>query len=237
MYKQIPNTLTGINILLGSIAIPIAFYDLQISSLIIILAAVLDFFDGATARWLNARSELGKQLDSLADMICFGVAPSIIIYLLLMKSNYLPELILGNIYVMPFVAFILPLCAGIRLAKYNIQITGTGFYGLPTPASALFIISLPLILIQDASRYHWIQDTILNFYVLISITIVISGLMISRIRMISLKFHPGEIRSHIFEILLILFSIGLLIIFYYAAIPMIILLYVFLSIIKNIIYK
>ncbi|MCC7301430.1 MAG: CDP-alcohol phosphatidyltransferase family protein [Bacteroidia bacterium] len=162
----IPNTLTSLNLLCGCIGIVFAFQgNLVVSSWLIGLACVFDFLDGFTARLLNAPSAIGKQLDSLADMVTFGVLPGVIMFQLI-SFTQLPDLVDSAIsfgsnllgisvkeepefnaaMLAPFVAFLIPVFSALRLAKFNIdERQSDAFIGLPTPANALFIASFPLI--------------------------------------------------------------------------------------------
>src|SRR6266542_1485884 len=152
--SQVPNIITSINLLAGCISICLTFQDkILFASLFIFIAGVLDFLDGVAARLLHAYSDIGKMLDSLADVISFGVAPSVILFRLLNISIHPAisgfELNATDIveYIVPSLAFLVAVFSAIRLAKFTIDDRQTSsFIGLPTPANAFFIASLPLIL-------------------------------------------------------------------------------------------
>ena len=139
--RNIPNAITCLNLLFGCIAIVYVFHNrLTDASWMIIFAAIADFFDGMAARLLKVSSPIGKELDSLADMVSFGVAPGMIIYELIGTSPY------------NWIGLLIPVFAAIRLAKFNIDTRQTFYFiGLPTPANALFIASFPLIIAHDSS--------------------------------------------------------------------------------------
>ena len=143
MKKHIPNTITSLNLFSGSIAIVMAFEGAYIWVVFwVIIAAIFDFFDGMAARLLNAYSDIGKELDSLADVVSFGVAPAVAVFTLLRNDIiYHESLIFIQPYI-PYLAFVIPIFSALRLAKFNIDERQTSsFIGLPTPANALFWIS------------------------------------------------------------------------------------------------
>jgi len=138
--RNVPNLITLGNLTCGLLSIVLAFEGkLEVAAAFIFFGAILDFFDGFASRLLNVSSEIGKQLDSMADMVTFGVAPGIIIYKLISESNNHYEFLV-------YAAFILPIFSSIRLAKFNIDSRQTSsFIGLPVPAAAIFIASLPIL--------------------------------------------------------------------------------------------
>jgi CDP-diacylglycerol---serine O-phosphatidyltransferase len=193
--KHIPNFLTSLNVLCGSVAVVFIMEGkLTTAVVLIILATVFDFLDGMTARVLKAYSPIGKELDSLADMISFGLAPGLIMFKLLeislFKEDVLPDL-QSNLSVIQFLtvgcAFLIPIFSALRLAKFNVDTRQTtSFIGLPTPANALFISSLALI--QEHGSIPAIDGFLLTTPVLLLITIIFSYLLVSEIPMFSLKF-------------------------------------------------
>ncbi len=227
--KHIPNIVTSINLISGALASIIAFYNLQLACYLIFFSMILDFFDGALASLLNARSEFGKQMDSLSDLISFGFAPAIIMYLLILKSDFLPLISFNDIYIVPLIVVFLPLFAALRLAKFNLQEEQSGFKGLPTPAAALFIISLPLIESTRAEFLSWMPLLIKNFYFLAGVIVLISFLMVSNLPMMKLRFNIKQFNSSWMEFILIIVFVVLLFLFEYVAIPFIIVLYILLS--------
>jgi len=231
MKKHVPNLISSLNLLTGSVSIAIAFYDVRLAVWLIFLAIILDFLDGFLARMLKAQSEFGKQLDSLADIVSFGVAPAIILHLMFLKSWNLPELSISFIYVTPFIAFLIPVFSAWRLARFNLdQSQANVFYGLPTPANALLIISVPLIISQygDASGIGYF---VLDSYVLIALTLLSSYMLVCGIPMLSLKFKHYKWQGNQLRYSFSSLAIILLVIFQVAAIPIIIALYVLLSLV------
>ena len=241
--KHIPNLITLANLFSGLVAIVFALKgDLVLASFFILLGIFFDFFDGFFARLLNVSGELGKQLDSLADMVTSGVAPAMIMYKLLENANDTnlipnPKAMVGSwiptddhtIYLMPFFAFLLALGAAYRLANFNIDSRQTSsFIGIPTPAMALVVLAIPLILnfsdIEIAIRFFE------NRYVLITLTIILSFLMNANIALFSLKFKNFSFKENKTVFLFLLLSILLLIVLQFVAIPIIILLYVLVSV-------
>ena len=229
MKKHIPNLVSSLNLFAGCISIAIAFYDIEFAVWLIFLAIILDFLDGFLARLLRVQGEYGKQLDSLADIVSFGVAPAVILFLMFLKSWNLPGLSLGYLYVTPYIAFLIPVFSALRLARFNLDQSQSGnFYGLPTPANALLIISVPMIINQygDSSG---IGNFALNTIVLIGLTLTSSYLLVSDIPMLSLKFQHYRRQGNQLRYSFIILAIVLFIIFQFAAIPLIIAVYIFLS--------
>ena len=233
--RNIPNIITLTNLLFGLCAIVFVFEGkIYFASLCILFGTVLDFLDGLTARILNAYSEIGKQLDSFADMVTFGIAPAMILFKLLsnINVNNIFETQLKGVLLIPFLlASITPLCSAIRLAKFNIGTKQeTSFIGLPTPALALFITGIAL----SFNKIILFSDP----YFLIIIALLLPLLLISKIQLFSLKFNNTEqlsSKTNIFRITLIISGIVLFFLFWFAAIPFIVILYLILSIINNLI--
>lgn len=227
MKRHIPNFITCLNLFTGCIGIVYAFKgELIIAGYAILIAAVFDFFDGMTARLLKAHSEIGKELDSLADVVSFGVLPSVIIYQLFLQS---PQV--GNIS--PFLnmsAFLIAIFSALRLAKFNIDVRQSeNFIGLPTPANALLIGSLPMILAQN----NWFFTAyILNPFFLFIFSLGMSILLVTEIPLISLKFKSLNLSDNLFRYILVLSAIVLIIIFKFAAVPLIVFIYILLSLIQ-----
>lgn len=225
----IPNAITLLNILSGTFSVYFALSNpekLYIAGFLILIASVFDFFDGFTARILNAQSEFGKQLDSLSDLISFGLAPTFIMFSLIEN--------LSENKIIPFLSFIIIAFSAIRLAIFNITDQKTEFKGLPTPAFALLIAS---IAISNYFNNSPIKIDITNLskyiYILIVITIIFSFLLVSKIRMFSLKFSNFSFSKNKLRYSFILFSVLLLILFYWSAIPLIITFYILISIFYN----
>ncbi len=227
--KQIPNLITALNLFFGCIALAlISQGNMAGASMLIGLSLIMDFLDGFTARSLNAYSELGKQLDSLADVVSFGVAPAFILHELILKSHPLLNNV-GAPYFFPisYFPFIVAVFSAIRLARFNIDDSqSTTFRGLPTPASAMVIASLPLILHHDS---FGLAALLSNTYVLMAISAVMSALLISDIRLFSLKIKSVSWTTSKPQIILAALSVVLIFSLGYTAIPIIILLYIILS--------
>ncbi len=215
--KNIPNIITSLNVLCGSVAIVFILKGtLTIAVLLIMLAAVFDFLDGMSARMLKAYSPMGKELDSLADVISFGLAPGLIMFKLLeyslLKDTLLPStlslltifqlLILGS-------AFLIPIFSALRLAKFNVDERQTSsFIGLPTPANALFIASLALI--QEHGTIPAIDSFLLSTPVLVLISLLFSYLLVSEIPMFSLKFKTLSWKANKTQYIFLVISLGLM---------------------------
>ncbi len=220
---HIPNFLTVCNLASGSVGTVLAFEGHWLwAGTMIWLGALFDFFDGFAARMLKRYSPIGGELDSLADLVTFGFLPSSIVYVLLKET--------GSPVYLPFTAYLLVIFSALRLAKFNIdERQATRFYGLPTPASALFISALPFIVAGGEGWRHWVQSP----WMLVSVVIILSWLMVSDIPLFSLKFKTFSwIENRIRYIFLIL-SLILILFFKFAAVPIIIILYVTLSLLTS----
>ena len=203
LVKQIPNLLTLANLFLGCVAI---VQPLYIACVLLFIAAILDYFDGFVARALDAQSEMGKQLDSLADCVTFGVAPGMILFQLLAKSNGIKP----NAFEIPiayfFPAFIIPCLSAYRLARFNLsEGKPDRFNGLPTPAMALFVACLPMIIFY--SGHERINHYILNNYVLYGLILVLGYLMISNHQLFKLSPKAMDAKKNLMRYVLILLSI------------------------------
>ena len=242
--KHIPNLFTLGNLFCGLIALLFAFQsDFEAVAFFVVLGIVFDFFDGFLARLLKVSGELGKQLDSLADMITSGVVPGFIMYFLIYESIISEaESLMNNIKLDGLISFstsyysyfglILALAACYRLAKFNIDTRQSdSFIGLPTPAMSLFVVSLPLI--QKYSEIDFIVDLLSNNYFLFAITILLSYLMNANLSLLALKFKSYSWKGNEFRFVLIIASIVLLITTQFLAIPVIVMIYILLSVLEN----
>ncbi|RYE36322.1 MAG: CDP-diacylglycerol--serine O-phosphatidyltransferase [Sphingobacteriaceae bacterium] len=226
MKKHIPNAITCMHLFSGCIGIVFAFQErLDFAAYAVFTAAFFDFLDGMAARLLKVHSEIGKQLDSLADMVSFGVLPAAIIFHLFQ----LPDSGSNNFWI--FSAFFIAIFSALRLAKFNVDTRQTNsFIGLPTPASAMVSASFPLILLQgDASFTGLISSS----YFLIIYIIVNCFLLVAELPLLSLKFKNLGFAENSYRYILLIFGLISLLIFKFAAIPLIILFYIILSIIQN----
>ena len=243
VIKQIPNLITSANLLCGCLACVFAgLNQFEAAFWTVLLGITFDLFDGMIARVLNVTSDLGLQLDSLADVITSGFTPGIVVYQLFIRSgvlvtdfklNFFSETIVFSIAPLALIAFLLPVGAAFRLAKFNLLKTKSlDFFGLPTPANALFFCSLPLMIAHPS--FSFIASFFKSAYVLIFLILLSVFMMNSSWRLFSLKtnFKSG-IKAFIFP--LILFLISLLIIYLYqgAGFPIIILIYLILSATRN----
>jgi CDP-diacylglycerol--serine O-phosphatidyltransferase len=244
--KQIPNLFTLLNLVCGCIAIILILQPgesialvqegnmiitlpekITYASFFIFAAGIVDFLDGFVARLMKASSEMGKQLDSLSDVVTFGVAPSMIMYQLL-RMSYLKEATAFDTSVLLLLpALLIACCAAWRLAKFNIdERQSTTFFGVPTPITAMVVASLPLVIWFN----QWgIADVLVNKWVLYLFILVLSVMMVVDIPIMSLKFKDYSFKNNQPKFILAISVIVLAIIFHWAAIPVIYLLYVVLS--------
>ena len=228
MIKHIPNAITCCNLLSGCISIVLMCNGYAVAAgVMIFVAAVFDFFDGFAARMLKAYSPLGAQLDSLSDVVSFGVAPSFIMYHYLSQQPIANSfsLEIANFNIIPFVAFFLAIFAELRLAKFNIDDRQTtSFIGLPTPAMGLFVASLPFTLKDESLAF--MANNMTNPYFLISIIVIFSYLMVSEIPFFSLKIKNLKFKENIHIYILAIFAIAALAFLGFAAIPFVMLFYI-----------
>jgi len=240
MIKQIPNIITSLNLLCGCVAIMFAVSgDLVSASFFAFAGIFLDFFDGLAARVLNAQSQVGLQLDSLADVVTSGVLPGIVMVQLLSEALTGTSLDISAIFsdtsnntsiesYLPFIGLLIAVASGYRLAKFNVDTRQTtSFIGLPVPANTLLILSLPLILNFQASQQ--ITELILTPWFLIIITLVSCVLLNAEIPLFGLKFKTWNFKDNAVRYLFLISSILLLVVLKFIAIPIIIFLYILVS--------
>lgn len=245
MKKHIPNIITLFNLLSGTIAVMLAVEGrLVLAGLFVLIGIFFDFFDGLVARILKVQSELGKQLDSLADMVTSGVVPGVIMYQLLKQSSDIwneqgvltTTLFIDGISYLPLIGLLITLATAYRLANFNIDERQTSsFIGLPTPANALFVLSLPLIL--KYSNLEFANNLIHSTWFLIVVTLLGSYIMNAEIPLFSLKFKDYSFKNNAIKYIFLVLAVLLLIFFHFVAIPIIIVLYVLFSIVENMIKK
>ena len=234
MKKHIPNFITTLNLFSGCIGIILALqYRIDYAAYFIAVAALFDFLDGLVSRILHVKIEIGKELDSLADVVSFGVLPGIIIYQLMANSPNTPA---ADSYISIFslIALIIPVLSAVRLAKFNLDTRQTtSFIGLPVPANALFLGSLPLIKMQAgfSDSLSWLTVFTDNYYVLALMAIGMSLLLVSEIPLISLKFKNLKFSDNKPQFILVLIAVISFILITFTAIPLIILTYIALSLI------
>ena len=221
---HIPNTLTLLNLAFGVVGIiRVIDGNLFEGAIFILVAAVLDFLDGFVARLLKAQSPMGKELDSLADVVSFGVLPGIILFEMTEKVTTSEWL--------PFLTLIVPMLSGYRLAKFNLDTRQIDrFIGLPTPANALFISALPYFFEQVSSLGFLGESP----YFLVGLALTMSILLVAEIPLIALKFKDFSIQNNLYRYGLIALAVAFLAIFQLGGIPMLILAYIGLSVLENI---
>ena len=251
---NLPNLFTAANLLSGCIAIILAFSGrIDIAPFAIFAGAVFDFFDGFIARKMNIQGEMGKQMDSLADMVTFGLAPGIIMFLILISVGsdpigstslyiWVEDIFSGvsnNYY--PFVALVIPFFSLFRLAKFNLDTRQTeSFIGLPTPANTLFFMAYPLVaLYADVNISEVTGFTAMMFNpIVISVTIIVmSLLLVSEIPLFSLKFKSFGIKGNEIRYTFLLISLIFIIVFKAWSLALIVFLYLVLSILENYVLK
>ena len=244
MKKHKPNALTLLNLLCGSIAVILAVNsNFVTAALFVFLGIFFDFFDGFAARKLKVQSELGLQLDSLADMVTSGLVPGIIMYKLLaltVESEIVSVTswasnssgIEFNLPILPLLGLLIALASAYRLAKFNLdEDQQTYFKGLPVPANTLLIMSFPLIL--EYQNNDAINTVILNKWFLIGLTFLSCYLLNSGIKLFALKFKNYSFKGNATRYIFIILCLVLLIVLKFAAIPIIILLYLSMSVLDN----
>ncbi len=247
MKKHIPNLITALNMLCGTIAAIFAVQgNLIMAALFVGLGIFFDFFDGLAARVLNVKSEVGLQLDSLADMITSGLVPGIVMYQLFLRAlpatnNNIADSwsadaastwLEWNIPLLAIFGLLIVAASGYRLAKFNVDDRQTdSFIGLPTPANAMLILSLPLILVYQP---HPIAvSLILNEWFLVGLTVFSCFMLNAEIPLFALKFSDWSFKQNKLRYSFIAFCLVMIILFQFIAIPLIIASYIMLSIISN----
>lgn len=218
-----PNWITLANLISGCLGLiyVLQFQDLKTGGLLIVLSLIFDFFDGFSARLLKVSSEIGKQLDSLADVVSFGVLPGMILYMLIENSAFFPAYF-------SYAALAIPAFSALRLAKFNIDTRQAyGFIGLPTPANAVVIAVFPFL----TDQYPAIADWINNSWFLIGYIIVFSYLLISELPLPALKFKTFQWKGNEFIFISMGLSVLILLLFKLLAIPLIVFIYIIYSIV------
>ena len=259
--KHIPNAITCCNLLCGCLAIVQAFEgNLVYSAYLVGLAAIFDFFDGFAARMLKVSSPIGKDLDSLADMVTFGVVPGIVMFKLLQINEFSYE---NAVYSFQFIrgieylAFTIPIFSAIRLAKFNNDIRQSdSFIGVPTPANAILIGSLTLIILPFIKKqfYNLSNQSNENFIdvttpgelvdrlffihcMLLFITLIFSFLLVSELPLFALKFKHFKWKDNEIRFVFLGLSLVMLVALQFIGIPLIIILYILMSVISNLTKK
>ena len=228
--KHIPNAITCCNLISGCVSILFINHNrLLWAAAMIFVAAVFDFLDGFAARLLNAKSSIGGELDSLSDVVSFGVAPSFIVAWLLSKTGVCWWVYNFNVF--SVLAFILAAFAAVRLAKFNLDTRQTeSFIGLPVPAVGLFIASLPFML-TNISRDGMLFGIVTSPYFLLAMVALFSWLMVSEVPFFSFKIKNLKFKENILRYFVVIFAIVAVIILKWVALPFIFLFYMILSVI------
>ncbi len=227
--RHIPNTVTCLNLFSGCIACVMAFQGNYLWALgLIVLSAVFDFFDGLLARILNAPSAIGKELDSLADDISFGMAPALIVFSFLKEPalSY-PAFLEGMREYIPYLAFIIAVFSALRLAKFNVDVRQTSsFVGLPTPANALFWASL-------ITGAHELLLQHVNVVVILLLIFFFSWILVAEIPMFALKFKNLSWKDNKISFIFLIVCIPLLIFFYISGLAAVVVWYILLSLLTG----
>ena len=227
-FSFIPNAFTLLNLFFGCVAVVLGLSgNLEYLLLFVVLGLICDFLDGFFARLLKVNSTLGVQLDSLSDLVSFGMTSSVVMFLLIQKS----ELVLDNtsnfISYLPYFGFLITIASSYRLAKFNISSDQSSFIGLPTPANAILIVFIPF-LFEQFNKTYYLENT----YFLISIVIVSSYLLICNMKMFSFKLKNLKFNDNRLVFIFVSISILLFIFFKIAAFPLIIILYLLFNLFR-----
>jgi len=239
LKQNLANIFTAANLFCGFSGIINSLHvDIVYGAYFILWAALFDFLDGFTARKLQTTSTFGKQLDSFADLVSFGVLPAVILHVLMLKThtNWIEYVLFTDIPALSFLPFGIVLFAAIRLSIFNSDESQKYYFrGLPTPAVALFVASLPLILKYDLYIFKYesiyFNRIILNPWLLILLTFLLCVMMISPIKLLSFKIKNFNLKENILQYSLIFLFVIFFILFFFAAIPLIIMTYIGFSII------
>jgi CDP-diacylglycerol--serine O-phosphatidyltransferase len=227
LKKHIPNAITCCNLMSGCAATGAAFHgNYQWAALMIVVGAVFDFFDGMSARALGVSSPIGKELDSLADVVTFGVAPSAILFYLFHEVHY-PQVLMPVYKYLPYTAFLMAAFSALRLAKFNLDTRQTTqFIGLPTPANALFWASLVL------GQYGFLVSQRFNVVFLLLFMLLFCWLLVAEVPMLALKFKNLSWKDNCWRYALVLGALPMLLLGY-GGFALIIVWYILLSIVHN----
>ena len=240
--KNIPNFFTSLNFLCGCLASYFAFKSLfEAAFLLVLIGVFFDLFDGFFARLFNVESDFGLQFDSMADLITSGLVPGIVMYKLFLQVGLKEIDFIFNVFKVDFIfsfsplaliGFIIPLSSAIRLTRFNLDISQKDeFNGLPAPANALFIVSLP-ILFEDPV-FNSIRPFIFSFSSLLFITFLSSIMMNLRFRLFSFKLNSFRLYENFYQIVLVLVGIVLFYFFNWISIPILIIVYIIMNIFRN----
>ncbi|MCS3557337.1 MULTISPECIES: CDP-alcohol phosphatidyltransferase family protein [Sphingobacterium] len=217
MKKHIPNTITCLNLFSGCIGVLMALKgDYMTTAYCVLASGIFDFFDGMVARLLHVKSNIGKELDSLADMVSFGFLPGAILYMLL-SEVFIEQPLFA------YLGFVVTVFSALRLAKFNLdERQTTDFIGLNTPMNTFYVLSLPFI----AEKY---PDIILNPFFLLISTALTSFLLVSEIRLFSMKLSSLAWSENKYKFIFVILAVVLFAVFQFVALPIILLSYILLS--------
>jgi len=240
IISHIPNTLTTLNLIGGCLAILTAFSgDLRLSAFILLLAFHADIFDGMSARLLKAQSLVGKELDSLADMVSFGLAPAVILHVMLKQQLDVEAFAFSlpaKTWITLLIPFLLPAFAALRLAKFNVDENQKDmFIGLPTPANALMVISLPLIAYSQPDSF--VMDLFSHPEAIIIYSVTVSLLMVLPIHLYGIKLKGFKWQDNKYSYLFLAIGLACILIFHYTGIFMTIVLYFIYGVLLDILQR
>jgi len=239
IFFWVPNAITSLNLICGSLAVFFAINaQLGWAAVFIFAAAIFDFLDGFSARLLKAYSTIGKELDSLADLVSFGLAPAAMVFTMIQlalfgKINQIQYINANpSQWILLFSSLIITVSGAFRLAKFNTDDRQSeGFLGMPIPANAIFFASLGLII--EIGEKEEIVSFILNKYTLLISIFACSFLMVSELPMFNLKFKNLKLKENALRYLFLGVTILMLIFLHIYALPLIIIWYIFLSVISQ----
>ncbi|CAN1574809.1 PssA Phosphatidylserine synthase [Flavobacteriaceae bacterium] len=231
--KHIPNTITLLNLFCGCIAVVFVSKDqFEMAFFFVCLGIFLDFFDGFFARLFKVSGPLGLQLDSLADMVTSGVVPGYVMFKMMQSSSV--AMSEGYLQFFPFLGFIITLGSCMRLAKFNIDTRQTdSFIGLPTPANALFILSLPLVKEYYAADSLFVLEILTEKWFLLSVALFSAYILNAEIPLFSLKIKKFNFKDNALQIIFLIISVLMLVFLQYLGVTLVIVFYVLLSVLNN----
>lgn len=245
MTKHIPNVITMLNLFCGSVAVILVITNHFVAAaLFVFLGILFDFFDGFAARKLNVQSEVGLQLDSLADMVTSGLVPGLMMYKLLTLASHTPIAELSSdwesslngvqfeIQPLALIGLLITLASAYRLAKFNTDTEQQNYFkGLPTPANTLVIMSFPLIM--EFQNNDLINETITSSWFLIAVTLLSCYVLNAPFKLFSMKFNTWGFGENALRYIFLILSVVLLVVLHFAAIPLLILIYILLSLLSQ----
>jgi len=240
--KNIPNFFTSLNFICGCLASYFAFKSLFEAAFFLVLIGVFfDLFDGFFARLFKVESNFGLQFDSMADLITSGLVPGIVMYKLFLQVGLKEIDFIFNVFNVDFIfsfsplaliGFIIPLSSAIRLTRFNLDDSQKDeFNGLPAPANALFIVSLPIL--YDDPVFNSIRPFIFSFSSLLVITFLSSIMMNLRFRLFSFKLNSFKLHENFYQLIFVLVGIVLFYFFNWISIPILIIVYIIINILRN----